>query len=87
MFVQRDELAKGLWSQSIGKDGVRWAVAFEGAVWHLECLDSVCGNFRGSFAERERFGLSKEVGHQEIMMTPQWVQSWSMKSHNSLVPL
>src|SRR5689334_6987791 len=60
VFVERDEVAKSLRCESLRKDGVGWAVAFEGTVWHLKCRDSVCRNFLRSFAKRKRLGLGKE---------------------------
>ncbi len=63
VFVERDELAQALRCQPLSKDGVGWAVALEGAVWHLKRRDSVCFDLLGSFAKRKSLGLGVEICH------------------------
>src|SRR5581483_1897877 len=74
VLVERDQLAKRLWRQPLGQDGVGWAVAGEDAVRHQPLGGALSADLVGRLAEGERLALCKDVGHQQVVMLAKWVE-------------
>ena len=74
VLVERDQRAQRLRRQPVGQDGVRGAVAFEGAVGHQPFRRPLGADLLRGLAKRQRLGLREDVGHQQIVMVAQRVQ-------------
>jgi hypothetical protein len=81
MLVQRDQQPQRLRRQTLGEYGIGWAIAFEDSVPRQPPWGAVGLDLTVRLAERERFGLSKQIRHQETMMTgyriPSFVPWWT----------
>ena len=68
VLVESDEFAQDFRRQPLGKNGVRWAIAFEHAMRHQPVRRAFGLDLLGRLAERERFGLREYVGNEDVMM-------------------
>src|SRR3970040_2996480 len=70
VLVERDELAKRFRHEPFGKHRVRWPVALENAVRHEPVRRALRLDFFRCLTEGQRFGLSKDVCQEHIVMAP-----------------
>lgn len=73
-FVERDETPKRSGSEFFPHDDTRRAVALEDTVRGKFDWSAIGLHFVESFSKGEGLGLSKDIGHQKIVMATERVQ-------------
>src|ERR1700730_608972 len=74
VLVERNQFAKNLRREPVGKDGVGRPITLESSMWNQPIRSSFRLHLFGCFAKCKRFGLCKYVGHQEIVMISQGIK-------------
>ena len=73
-FVEGDEAAEDGGGEFFGEDDIGRAVAVEDAV-RGECGGGAFGfDFGEGFSEREGLGLREDIGHEDVVMSAEWVE-------------
>src|SRR5689334_25292844 len=74
MLVERDELAEGFRGEPFGEDRIRWAVPLEDPVRHQPILRALGFDLFGRLPESQRFALSEDVRHKDIVVLAERVE-------------
>src|SRR5215475_8786951 len=74
VFVQSNQLSECFRREPIGKDRIRWPVAFEYPVRYEPVRRPFRFDLFGSLAERERFSLGKHVRQKHVVMASQGIE-------------
>ena len=74
MFIERDQSPKCLRRQALGEQSIGRTIAFEYPVRCEPRWRSVSRDRLFALTECQRFGLRKQIRHQQIMMVPYGVQ-------------
>src|SRR5437763_1800279 len=75
VFVKSNEPAERSGGEPLGKDGVGRTISFKYAMRDQPFRRAFGPDFIGCLSKSEGFGLGKDVGHQNIMMPADWVES------------
>src|SRR5258705_9208574 len=74
MFVKGNELTEHFWCEPIGKNRVRWPVAFEDPMRHEPVRRALSLHLFGRLTERQRLGLSEDICQEYVVMLAQRIQ-------------
>src|SRR5271168_2294080 len=74
VFIECHKLAKCFRSHLFGEDDGGWAIALEGAVQREPLRSALGAHLFGGLAEGQSLGLGEDVGHEQVVMTAEWVE-------------
>ena len=74
VFVKSNETAERCGGEPLGQDGVGWPISFKYPMRDQPFRRTFGRDFIGCLPESERFGLGRDVGHQNIVMAADWVE-------------
>src|SRR4030095_9724445 len=74
VLIKRDEFTQRCRCKFVGKNSVRWSVAFKNSMGHerIRCAFSL--HLFRSLTEGERLGLSEDICQQHVMLTTQRIE-------------
>ena len=68
VFIKRDQLAERLRCQPLCKNSVRWPIAFADTMRNQPVRSSLGLELLRGLTKGQRFRLSKEIRHQQVVM-------------------
>src|SRR5579875_999875 len=74
VLIERDEFTEHVGGEFAGEDGVGGAVAFEHAMRNEPVGGALGFDLLGGLAKGEGFGLSEDVGHEDVVMLAERVE-------------
>src|SRR5262245_63125854 len=74
MLVKGDEFAQGFRREPLGKNRVRWPIAFEDSVWREPIRRALGLHLLKRLTESERLGLSEDIRHENVVMPAERIE-------------